>query len=450
MANLALPQNPIPKIALFCDTARRQQWENDLMPADSASKDVHFLGLAPRFLGGVLEIPVYHMRGGTSTGIVLYEQHLPADLALREELIRRVMGVPLDGEVAGNRQITGLGRGIPQSCKVFIVNRSDRDDAEIDSTLAQLAPDKAAIDWSVNCGNMSAALPVFAGEVGLLSLDPGTNRVRIHNTNTGVVAHALVDVPEPGAAMTAETEIPGVMGQWPGVQLALLEPVGAKTGKLLPTGKPVDTIDGIEVSCVDLAVPMVIVRASDLGKTASEAPDALDADADFCARLQRIWVEGGQKMGLKNTDGSPMTEAQLAASETIPKICIIAEPSDEEAERGANIRVRYFTPQAGHKSLAVTGGACLAAGCLIPGTVANAIVQNGSVLGPDEEDHVVRMANPAGLLKATITGSMRDGEISMPSAAYERSTQILLRGHTPIYNASPALLDAYKAVAAAA
>jgi len=421
------------------------------MDTISNAQDNPFTGLTPRIWNGVLEVPVYHMRGGTSTGVVLYEEHLPGDLALREELIRRIMGVPLEGEVKGNRQITGLGRGIPTSCKVFIVKLSDRDDAEIDSTLAQLAPNKAAIDWSVNCGNMSAALPIFASEIGLISLSPGTNRVRIHNTNTGVVTHALVDMPQPGQPMEANTEIPGVMGHWPGVQLALLDPVGPKTGKLLPTGRPVDVIDGIEVSCVDLAVPMVIIRARDLGKTAAEAPAALDGDAEFYVRLRRIWVEAGKLMGLKSADGTPMTDVQLAASETMPKACIIAEPSEEEAARGANIRVRYFTPQATHGSLAVTGGACLAAGCLIPGTVANGLVRYAGALGPEEQDHVIRMANPAALLKATITGSLRDGRISIPSAAYERSTQILLRGHTPIYNASPELLDAYhKALAPAA
>lgn len=401
-------------------------------------------GLAPRFFDGVLEFPVYHMRGGTSTGVLLYEPHLPEDLALREELIRHVMGVPQQGEVDRNAQITGLGRGIPQSCKVFIVDDSARDDADIQSTLAQLAPTKSAIDWSVNCGNMSAALPVFAAQVGLVSLLPGANRVRIFNTNTGVVTHALIDMPDPDQPVASETEIPGVMGQWPGVQLALLEPVGAKTGQLLPTGNPTDMIDGIAVSCVDLAVPMVIVRAGDLGKTASEAPEDLDADSAFKARLQKIWVAAGLKMGLTGKNGAPMSEAELAASETIPKICIVAPASDEERARGANIRVRYFTPQAGHKSLAVTGGACLAACCLIPGTVAHDIAADIDPLGPDDTDHIVRMANPAGLLKATIAGSIRDGEISMPSAAYERSTQILLRGHTPLYNASEALREVYR------
>jgi 2-methylaconitate cis-trans-isomerase PrpF len=149
-------------------------------------------------------------------------------------------------------------------------------------------------------------------------------------------------------------------------------------------------------------------------------------------------------MGLETKDGTPMTEAQLAASETIPKICIVAPPSEEERARGAHIRVRYFTPQAGHKSLAVTGGACLAACCLIPGTVGHGIAQGLGELGPEPADHVVLMANPAGLLKATIVGSNRDGEIAMPSAAYERSTQILLRGHTPVYNASPELRAAYR------
>lgn len=416
----------------------------------TGSQPAPFHGLAPRLFDGVLEIPVYHMRGGTSTGILLYEPHLPVDLSLREELIRHIMGVPLDGEVAKNAQITGLGRGIPQSCKVFIVDRSDRDDADIQSTLAQLAPNKAAIDWSVNCGNMSAALPVFAGQVGLNALEPGVNRVRIYNTNTGVVTHALLEMPQPNQPIVSETEIPGVMGQWPGVQLALLDPVGAKTGQLLPTGNVRDTVDGIEVSCTDLAVPMVVVRASDLGKTAAEAPEDLDADVAFKERLQRIWVEAGLKMGLTGKGGAPMTEAELAASETIPKICIVAAPSEEEAARGANIRVRYFTPQAAHKSLAVTGGACLAACCLVPGTVGHELVQGLDGLGPDESDHIVRMANPAGLLKATIVGSNRDGKITMPSAAYERSTQILLRGHTPLYNASPALRAAYSDIVKAA
>jgi 2-methylaconitate cis-trans-isomerase PrpF len=415
------------------------------MTAGALKDDSGYQGAAPHFAGGMLQIPVHHMRGGTSTGVVLFAGHLPPDRALREELIRRLMGVPHEGVAPGNRQITGLGRGIPQSCKVFIVAPSTRDGVHIDSTLAQLAPDKAAIDWSVNCGNMSAALPFYALEVGLISSLPGRNVVRIHNTNTGVETHAVLELPAGDGTVPATTEIPGVIGAWPGVQLSLLSPAGAKTGKLLPTGSPVDDFDGLQASCVDLAVPMVIARAADLGKTARETPEALDADEAFKSRLRELWVAAGLRMGLRAADGEAMTEAALAASETIPKACIVAEPDPDERALGASIRVRYFTPQAGHKSLAVTGGACLAAACLIPGTVARALARDVAPLGPEVAEHVVRLANPAGLLKATIEGKRgADGEIEMPSAAYERSAQTLLRGYSPIYNASDALLAWYR------
>ena len=415
------------------------------------NEKVHFLGMAPRFLSGVLEIPVYHMRGGTSTGIVLFKDHLPEGQPLREELIRHLMGVPQQGEVHGDRQITGLGRGIPQSCKVFIVGRSDRDDADIDSTLAQLAPGKAAIDWSVNCGNMSSTLPIFAQEIGLITVQSGPSRVRIYNTNTGVVTHALIDMPKPGQPMATDAEIPGVMGKWPGVQLALLKPAGSKTGALLPTGNAIDVFNGLEVSCVDLAVPMVIASASDFGKTAQEDPAELDADKIFMDKMQDLWVAAGLAMKLKNADGVTLKPEELAASETIPKACIIGHANTHESDRGASLSVRYFTPQACHKSLAVTGGACLAAGCLIPGTVANKIVHGVKPLTNDDSLHKIKMANPAGILKATIEGSIsNDGTINIPSAAYERSTQILLRGHTPIYGASEALNAYYAACVEAA
>ena len=146
-------------------------------------------------------------------------------------------------------------------------------------------------------------------------------------------------------------------------------------------------------------------------------------------------------------EGPLSTESIASAvAAVMPEGAIVVD----EANTGGMLLLPRTRGAPPHDWLAVTGGACLAAGCLVPGTVANGLVENASALGPDEEDHVIRMANPAGLLKATITGSMKDGEISMPSAAYERSTQILLRGHTPIYNASAALLDAYKNVAKAA
>lgn len=400
-------------------------------------------GLAPRFVGGTLEIPVWHARGGTSTGIVLLARHLPPSTVLREEVIRNVMGVPLSGEEPGNRQITGLGRGITTSNKVFILNASDRPEFDLESTLAQLAAGKSAIDWSVNCGNMSASLPLVAFEAGLARPEPGRNTLRILNTNTGIAADATIEMPAPGAPLDPDTEMPGVMGRWPGVALSLVDPVGSKTGKLFPTGSRKDTILGVEVSCLDFAMPMVIARAEDLGCGADEAPEELEQDEKLRASMQPIWVAAGLAMGLER-DGRPMTAEELAVSETVPKMCLIAPPTAAAAERGAHVRARYFTPQTCHRSMAVTGGSCLAAASLIPGTVARDVAAGLHPLGSEPEEIEVGIGNPAGVLKAVIHGASRGQEVDIRSAAYMRSAQILIRGHTPIYRASPALIAHYR------
>ena len=392
--------------------------------------------LAPRWRGGMIEFPLHHMRGGTSTGLVIWDRYAPTDRDLREELLRHLMGLPLAGERRGNKQITGLGRGAPTSNKVFFADmESDQSGTpRLVSTLAQLAADKAAIDWSVNCGNMSAALPLWALDTGLSDMHaPGTFEIQIRNTNTGVIAGSRMRLGVHGNAETAE--IPGVDGAFPGVDLFLHNPAGAKTGRLLPTGNARDRIAGHDVSCVDVAVPMVILRASDFGKTATESPAALDADTAFKDRLREIWVAAGQLMRLKNRDGSLMTADQLAQSETVPKICIVAPP-----QGSGHIAVRYFTPQAAHGSMAVTGGCCLAAACLVEGSVAHEVVRDVGAPGSYFVETNVDIENPAGVLAAIVDARWADGALDIRTAAYKRNAQILLRGHVPLYRASAALV----------
>jgi 4-oxalomesaconate tautomerase len=147
-----------------------------------------------RVHNSVIEFPVHHVRGGTSTGLVIWDRIAPAEIALREELLRHLMGLPLIGTRPGNKQITGLGRIVPTGNKVFFAELESSSDGQplLISTLAQLASDKSAIDWSVNCGNMSAALPVWALDTGLVQRDgDGIFELDIRNTNTGVTAHGL-------------------------------------------------------------------------------------------------------------------------------------------------------------------------------------------------------------------------------------------------------------------
>jgi 4-oxalomesaconate tautomerase len=395
-----------------------------------------FLAQTPFMRRGVFHFPVSYMRGGTSTGVIIWGPHLAPFAEVREEIIRKLMGVPDEGELKGNKQITGLGRGPATSNKVFIIEPSANDEADFNSTLAQLAAEKSAIDWSVNCGNMSAAIPMFLLDNGLLEPTAPTTSVRVFNTNTGVITDCRVPTPDGTPAIPAETAIPGVYGQFPGVELSLRDPVGSKTRMLLPTGQLRDTFDGVEVSCVDVAVPMVILRAEAVGMCGDESVASLNANAELKARLRSIWVQAGLKMALKKK-GVPMTAEELAASETIPKVCLVSAPRD-----GGHISARYFTPQESHASLAVTGGCCLATACLIPGTTAHEVAQGLGALGEQDAEHAVAMENPAGILRARVFGRRSaQGEFAFPWVAYERNAQLYMTGLFRIYRPSARLVQ---------
>ncbi|MGC1466936.1 MAG: PrpF domain-containing protein [Pseudolabrys sp.] len=390
----------------------------------------------PRRNFGLWEFPVLHVRGGTSTGLIIWDRAAPRQLDLREELLRHLMGLPLAGSTSDSKQITGLGRGYATSDKVFFADVTrEGGRPRIVSTLAQLAPGKAAVDWSVNCGNMSAALPYWAIDQHFLPRDlDGRGEVEIYNTNTKTTMTGRIAL---DGERFAAAPIPGVDGEFPGVDLFLANPAGAKTGKALPTGSVADRFGDYTVSCVDVAVPMVIARASEFGKTGTESVKDLRADETFFTALRKLWVEAGLRMGLKKRDGTPMSADELANSETVPKVCIVGPPTGS-----GHISTRYFTPQEGHATMAVTGGCCLAAACLMPGTVAHELARNLPALGSAPTEVQVDIENPAGILSATIEGRQAGGEIRIGRAAYKRSAQILLRGYVPLYRASAALQQA--------
>lgn len=390
------------------------------------------MSLVPRIHHGSAEIPVAYVRGGTSTGAILEMAHVPSEPALRDELLVRLMGV--GPGASASRQSSGLGRGHATSNKVFLTRQVEGDGADLETTLAQLAADKTEIDWRVTCGNLTAALALYALDRQWVQPADPLTRIRMFNTNTDGRMQAIVRTPGGRPTVPADTEIPGVVGRFPGVALSWLEPGGQKTGSLLPTGRPVDELEGTQVSCVDAAVPMVIVRAQDLGKTCEEAPGSLDADVGLLERLRKIRVAAGRAMGLLNADGSPMSSEQLADSETMPKMCLIAPGTD-----GAQLNVRYFTPQTAHRTLAVSGGSCLAAASLIPGTLANAMAVDGGRLTVDPGSYEVSLRHPAGLLTARVEAQLRFGVAEIHGVGYTRSAQILMRGHVPLYGASDGL-----------
>ncbi|MBI4182411.1 MAG: 4-oxalomesaconate tautomerase [Proteobacteria bacterium] len=292
-------------------------------------------------------IPCVFMRGGTSRGPFFHARDLPEDAATRDRVLLAVMGSP------DVRQIDGIGGADPLTSKVAILSKSTRPGIDIDYLFAQVKIAEAAVDTSPNCGNMLSGVGPFAIEEGLVAAADPETAVRIHNVNTGVATEAIVQTPGGRVTYDGDCAIDGVPGTAAPVKLNFLNAEGSKTGKLLPTGRPKDVIDGIEVSCVDFAMPIVFFAARALGKTGYETAAELEADQELIARFEAIRRQAGALMGLGDVAGR-----------VIPKVVLAAPP-----RAGGTVTGRYFTPDRAHKAYAVTGSICTALAAAIPGTV---------------------------------------------------------------------------------
>ena len=342
-------------------------------------------------------IPCTLMRGGTSRGPFFLASHLPRDPAKRDALLISAMG-------AGHElQVDGIGGGNPLTSKVAIVGPASVSGADVDYLFAQVKVAERVVDTSPNCGNMLSAVGPFAIEAGLVCAHDGTTIVRIHNVNTGKIIEARVATPDGRVSYEGDTGIDGVPGSAAPAHLAFADAAGAKTGKLLPTGQATDRILGVEVTCIDAAMPLVIVRAGDLGKTGYESPAELDADAPFLARLEAIRIAAGERKGLKNV-----------AQSVIPKPVLIAAPRN-----GGTIAARYFMPASCHKAFAITGAVGLSTACVTSGTVAAALA--GAIQLP----RTVAIEHPSGRLEISLE---RQAGRSEPVASLVRTARRLFEG----------------------
>jgi 2-methylaconitate cis-trans-isomerase PrpF len=290
------------------------------------------------------------MRGGTSRGPFFLEADLPTAQAERERFLIAVMGSP------HVLQVNGIGGGNPMTSKVAIISPSSQPGADVDYLFAQVSTDRAFVDFSPNCGNMLSAVGPFAIEAGLIPADIGETTVRIFNRNTSTTVEAVVQTPAGIVEYEGGTAIDGVQGTAAPVKLTFLDAIGSKTGAFLPTGLTHEFIDNTPVTLVDYAMPMVLLRASDLGLSGDEEPDALEANLTLLDRLESIRREAGARMGLGDVSGS-----------VVPKIGILSI-----ARHGGTLTSRYFmNAKRCHKGHAVTGALCIAAASRLPGSVAH-------------------------------------------------------------------------------
>lgn len=351
------------------------------------------------------KIPCVLMRGGSSKGPFFLASDLPRDPDLRDKVLLRVMGSP------DMRQIDGIGAADPLTSKVVIVSPSERDDADIDYLFAQVVIDRAFVDTGPTCGNMLSGIGPFVIEQGLVAASDPETSVRIYLVNVDTLVEAIVQTPGGAVTYEGEAEIDGVPGTAAPVKLAFVNAEGAKTGKLLPTGKAVDEIDGVAVSCVDVGMPCVIARAGDFGKTGYESKAELDADKDFLARLEAVRVQAAARMGMVD-----------AAASVIPKFVIVAPP-----KAGGSFAARYFVPHLAHPAMAVTGAVCLASAAAIGGSTVNSVAD----LRPGNA-RVIGIEHPSGRIEIELVTSAAAEGLKIERAAVIRTTRRLFEGHVLI------------------
>jgi 2-methylaconitate cis-trans-isomerase PrpF len=349
-------------------------------------------------MNDLTRIPCVLMRGGTSRGPFFLASDLPADPAERDEVLIAAMG-------SGHElQVDGIGGGHPLTSKVAIVGPSKRAGADVDYLFAQVNVNNRTVDTSPNCGNMLSGVGPFAIEAGLVPASDGRTMVRIFNVNTGKLVEASVATPASAVTYDGDTAIDGVPGSAAAIYLTFLDAVGSKTGKLLPSGHAVDEIDGVKVTLVDAAMPLMLVRAADLGKTCRETPAELEADRAFMTRLEALRIKAGALMGIPD-----------AADRVIPKPCLVAPPQSADAK----LAVRYFTPHQCHKSLAITGSVALGMACVTPGTLA------ADIAGRIDLPATLAFEHPAGQIEARLEN--RPG-LPYPVASLVRTARRLFEG----------------------
>lgn len=346
-------------------------------------------------------IPFHFLRGGTSRGPYFNRADLPQDLDTLAQVLIAVTGSghPLN--------IDGLGGGAAVTTKVAMLSRSDRADADVDYFFAQVSVEDRLVDFKPTCGNILSGVGPAAIEMGLVVPTGDTTRIRIHSVNTGALVEAVLQTPGGQVRYDGPAAIDGVPGTAAPIYLNFMDVVGSATGKLLPTGNLRDRIDGIEVTCMDVAMPMVIARAADFGLTGYETVAELDANRAFFARMEAIRLQAGALMGMGDVSKS-----------VTPKFGLLAP-----ARAGGTIATRYFMPWNCHPTLAVTGSQCLASCVLTPGTVAE-----GLFTTPEGQPALVLLEHPAGVMDVTVDYDNGPDGFHLRSAGVLRTARLLARG----------------------
>lgn len=338
------------------------------------------------------------MRGGTSKGGYFLASDLPADVAERDALLLRVMGSP------DPRQIDGMGGADPLTSKVAVVKPSERDDADVDYLFLQVFVDQAIVTDAQNCGNILAGIGPFAIERGLVAAGTDETEVRIFMQNTGQIARARVSTPGGKVSYVGGACIDGVPGSSAPVPITFEDTAGSSCGALLPTGNTVDVIDGVEVTLIDNGMPVVVMRADDMGITGTESREELEANDELRARLESIRLQAGPMMNLGDV-----------SAKSVPKMSMVSR-----AAAGGSLSTRTFIPHRCHASIGVLGAVSVASAAVLKGSPAEAVA-----MLPAGNRKTLSVEHPIGEM-TVILDMDHDGQVA--SAAILRTARKLFDG----------------------
>ena len=346
-------------------------------------------------------IPAAYMRGGTSKGLLFDKKDLPSDREKLTKFLLTVMGSP------DLRQINGMGGATSVTSKVCIVSKSDIKNVDLDYFFAQVSVDQSIVDYGPTCGNMLSAVGPFAIERGMIQAKNPKTTIVIRSVNTGSIIEADIPTPNNKIIYSGQFKIAGVPGSGSPILLKFKNIVGGSTGKLLPTGQPTIQIEGIEVTCLDVSMPIVMANASDFGIKGNETSEELNNNKSLLEKIEKIRLLAAIKMGMGNV-----------SDKVIPKFALLSKSCN-----GGTITSRYFTPKTCHETHAATGTNCIAAACLIKGTVA-AKIANVKY----EDEYKVVLEHPLGSIECIVNTSslhIAPNDNFIKSGIYRTSRKIM-------------------------
>ena len=365
------------------------------------------------------------MRGGTSRGLFVMRGDLPAQPEWRDQVILRMYGSP------DVRQIDGVGGADSLTSKLAIIGPPTRDDADVDYTFAQVSIQEPFVDYAGNCGNISSAVGPFAIDEGLVDPVEPLTPVRIHQTNTNCILIANVPVIDGKAAVGGDYHIDGVPGTGARIDLDFSDTAGAVTGRILPTGSPVDRLEvegvgSIDVSVVDAGNPCVFVRAHDLGIEGTETPDEIDADPALNDRIERIRGTVAAEIGFVETWRDAARQSPY-----IPFFVLVSPPADYAdfttgrtiGAQSVDFVARLLFMLKMHKAYAVTGTVCTGAAAKIPGTIVHDVARASS-----RTRSLTRIGHPAGVIDIEAE-VQSDGDVHLVRASVGRTARRIMEGY---------------------